>query len=87
MSSTMDITPNQDQNTFINIVWCFSKIQGTKDLRNIQNAIKLYPNAQRHLFGVNSNAEPKPIEINKMLFLLVAAILTMSTKRIRLLIL
>ena len=51
----------------------FSTIQGNKDLKNIQNAIKHYPNAQRHLFGVNSNAEPKPIEINKMLFLLVAS--------------
>ena len=51
----------------------FSTIQGTKDLRNIQNAIKVYPNAKRHLFSVNSNSEPKPIEINKMLFLLVAA--------------
>ena len=51
----------------------FSTIQGTKDLKNIRNTIKTYPNAQKHLFGINSSAEPKPIDINKMLFLLVAA--------------
>ena len=51
----------------------FSSIQGNKNLNNITNAIKRYPNAQRHLFGVNSDAEPKPIEIKNMLFLLVAA--------------
>ena len=50
----------------------FNSIQGTKDVDNVWNEIKKYPNAQRHLFGINSSAPPKPFDINKMLFLLIA---------------
>ena len=51
----------------------FNNAQGKKDVDNIQELIKQYPNTQKHLFGVNSSAAPKPIDINKMLFLLIAA--------------
>ena len=51
----------------------FSTIQGTKDVRNIGEAVKKYPNSQKHIFSVNSNSDLKPIDLNKMFFLLIAA--------------
>ena len=50
----------------------FNNVQGLRTADNISDAIKIYPNTNRHLFGVNSNAPPKPIDINKILFLLIA---------------
>ena len=50
----------------------FNNVQGLRTMDNVRDAIKIYPNANRHLCGVNSNAQPKPININKMLFLLIA---------------
>ena len=49
----------------------FNTIQGRKDIKNVREAIKKYPKAQQHLFGVNSDAPPKPNDLNKMLFLLI----------------
>ena len=59
----------------VQLVVCdvFNTAQGKKNLENIKEYIKKYPDAQKHLFGINSSATPKPIEINKMLFLLIAA--------------
>ena len=51
----------------------FNTAQGTKNLENVKECIKKYPDAQKHLFGINSSASPKPIDINKMFFLLIAA--------------
>ena len=50
----------------------FNTIQGRKNLKNVCNELKKYPNAQKHLFRINSNAPPKPKNLNKMLFLLIA---------------
>ena len=59
----------------VQLVVCdvFNTAQGKKNLENIKECIKKCPNAQKHLFRINSSAAPKPIEINKMLFLLIAA--------------
>ena len=50
----------------------FNNVQGLRTVDNVRDAIKIYPNANRHLFGVNSNAQPKPNDIIKMFFLLIA---------------
>ena len=59
----------------VQLVVCdvFNTAQGKKNLENIKECIKKYPDAQKHLFGINSCSAPKPIEINKMLFLLIVA--------------
>ena len=54
------------------IIDVFNSIQELKSVENIRNEIKKYPNAQRHLSVVNSNAQPKPIDVKKMLLLLIA---------------
>ena len=53
------------------VIDVFNSIQELKNVENVCNEIKKYPKAQRHLFAVNSNAQPKPIDVNKMLFLLI----------------
>ena len=59
----------------VQLVVCdvFNTAQGKKNLENIRDCSKRYPDAQKHLLGFNSFSAPKPIEINKMLFLLIAA--------------
>ena len=54
------------------VIDVFNSIQELKDVDNICNEIKKYPNAQRHLFSINRDVQPKPINLNKMLFLLIA---------------
>ena len=54
------------------VINVFNSIQELKDVENVHNEIKKYPNAQRHLFGINSDAPPKPNDLNKMLFILIA---------------
>ena len=54
------------------VIDVFNSIQQIKDVDNVCNKIKKYPNALRHLFGINSDAQPKPIDLNKMIFLLMA---------------
>ena len=54
------------------VIDVFNSIQGLKDVDNICNEIKKYPNAQRHLFRIISDVQPKPNDLNKMLFLLIA---------------
>ena len=53
------------------VIDVFNSIQQMKDVDNVRNEIKKYPNAQRHLFGINSDTQPRPIDLNKMLFLLI----------------
>ena len=59
----------------VQLVVCdvFNTAQGKKNLENIKECIKNYPDAQKYVFGINSSLTPKPIDINKMSFLLIAA--------------
>jgi superfamily II DNA helicase RecQ len=46
-------------------------IQGIPTHVNVVNAIRCYPGARRHLLSINSDREPAPMDIRKILFLLI----------------
>jgi hypothetical protein len=48
-------------------------IQGVPTHGNVVKEIRCYPGGQRHLLSIDSNREPKPVDIQKILFVLIGS--------------